>query len=506
MCFTFVLFLILVSLLPKGTPDKFEISDSFSWPCICLDLKDAAEFDENIIPVNFFLLPSVEGVTAEFFVPLDFDFKDTIAENYTISSASQYGIQHCTPACKKETVSSEKTLASPQDRTENSQSTTAAAGVPDVGYPPFQGYQLPTQNQSCDVSTVEMSTMQAAPKTFGSRVPYVQSAVANCNRQKLCAQRAPTKSGHVPTAYRACAAICFAMATATSNDRLVSWMDSSRWTERQVTQIHAKIKFETWEAQPMIPVGMPPTPASIAAAPLAPLPPPAVAPSSTSVPQSSMPGMPAMPAMPSMPTPASTSGTTMTPEEVQELLQTLKSRQSELPSDIQQQVQKVATKTRARLTKEHHSAVTLHSKAKEELENAILARTQLLSNWRVFIGDAVRLWQNYATNFMEQEKNLQTRIAAAKEGVLAAKEELARANRENDIKVQEISDEEIDMDTSAGATKRVTDNMQGLATSLMNLEKEAAALVDSEHAAKRQRKDSPKQEDFGEDSPFGAAG
>eukprot|EP00435_Cladocopium_sp_Y103_P030597 s425_g7.t1 len=460
--------------------------------------------------------------------------EDIFVENVTTSLRSHHGIQHSASVLEEKAFSSKEVLAFAPNWTKHSQFVEIAANLSNVGYPSFQGHQLfaPWKCLLCkqlrEHSATECPTCRIPWQSAMDR-SYVhkgrqqgqgtyQQPAAPAQQFARPWQQQPNTAGWYPGWTQADGQ---SSKSPRSTPRSNSRRGKSPRPSHQEVQQQPMVPMMP-QMMPMFPqmashpqahvppmqqmMPMSPSPMAMAAAPLAPLPPPAMAPPVTSVPQSSMPGMPAMPTMPAMPAPAATSSATMTPEEMQELLQTLKGRQSELPSDIQQQVQKVSTKTRARLTKEHHSAVTLHAKAKEELENAILARTQLLSNWRAFIGDAVRLWQNYATNFMEQEKNLQSRIAAAKDGVIAAKDELARANRENDIKVQEISDEEIDMETSTGAAKRVTDTMQGLATSLQNLEKEAEALVESEHVAKRPRKDSPKMADPGEDSPSGAAG
>eukprot|EP00435_Cladocopium_sp_Y103_P051101 s3048_g15.t1 len=84
------------------------------------------------------------------------------------------------------------------------------------------------------------------------------------------------------------------------------------------------------------------------------------------------------------------------------------------------------------------------------------------------------------------------------ENVLVAKEELDRANKQNEI--QEIHSEEEESGemeiSSLGASNRVRETMEGLATSLQTLEKEAAAMMESEaHATKRPRKESPKAAD-----------
>eukprot|EP00435_Cladocopium_sp_Y103_P060277 s524_g22.t1 len=473
------------------------------------------------------------------------DPEDSLVEDFNNFSDECNGEQHCASALAEKEIFGTETLVSSQNRTEDFEEVGTPTGLSDAGLPPLERRELLGQDQGSHVSAMEMCGLQATSEAFCDRMPDMQNTLADSNGPKLCPQRPSERAGcskHLSAAHGASAAICSALATTTQRFRMVPWLDTSRRARKsprstprsnsrrgrsprpsqQEAQQHPMMPQMMPQMMPMFPqmvphqpasavppmasVGMVPTSASMTSAPLLPMPPPPMTPQHSVVPPGAIPSMPTMPAMPMPAAPTAPATPAMTPEEVQELLQTLKTRQSELPSDIQQQVQKVAVKTRARLTRDHHSAVTLHSKAREELDNAILARTQLLSNWRSFISDAVRLWQGYASNFMEQEKNLQVRIAAAKEGVQAAKEELARANRENDIKVQEISDEEVDMETSTGAATRVTDTMQGLAASLQNLEKEAEALLDSERVAKRPRKEPSKEEEPGEGPHFGAAG
>eukprot|EP00435_Cladocopium_sp_Y103_P050507 s136_g15.t1 len=426
------------------------------------------------------------------------DSEDALAEDFNNFSDEYNGEQHCTSALAEKEIFGTETLVSSQNRTEDFEEVGTTTSLPDAGLPPLERRELFGQDQRSHVSAMEMCGMQATPEAFCDRMPDLQNTLADSNGPKLRPQRPSERARctkHLSAAHGASAAICSALATTTQRFRMVPWLalDTSRRARCQIAKVKSprstprsnsrrgrSPRPSQQEAQqhPMMPqmpqmmpqmmpvfpqmvphqsapsvpsmasVGMVPTSANLTSAPLLPMPPPPMTPQPSVVPPGAMPGMPTMPAMPMPAAPTAPATPAMTPEEVQELLQTLKTRQSELPSDIQQQVQKVAVKTRARLTRDHHSAVTLHSKAREELDNAILARTQLLSNWRSFISDAVRLWQGYASNFMEQEKNLQVRIATAKEGVQAAKEELARANRENDIKVQEISDEEVDMETS----------------------------------------------------------
>lgn len=195
------------------------------------------------------------------------------------------------------------------------------------------------------------------------------------------------------------------------------------------------------------------------------------------------------------------------------LLTMFKNRQSELPSDMQQELKRVTTKGHK---KDLHSASHQLAKARDEYDAAITARHQLLSNWRTFLCDAVKLWEGYASNFAEQEQTLQQRIASAKNSLADAKEEMDRAKVEAG-EVEEVqSGDEIDEELTAttGSAVKITETMKGLASSLQSLKQEADALVDAA-PSKRPRISSPRAEDVdmnGQKSasaalqPFGKAG
>lgn len=223
----------------------------------------------------------------------------------------------------------------------------------------------------------------------------------------------------------------------------------------------------------------------------------------------------AMPAMPKMP------ATPMAPADAvdADLMTVLKQDVAELPPHIQKMVKETAlkdgVKVGARATRDLQTAAKHLGDARKAYENAILARSQLHSNWRQFLSDAIRLWQDYSTQFTAQEQKLQEQVAMTKENFLQAKEVSAKAH-DAAGEVQEIHSDEDPGEgqsvPSAAATK-ITETMQGLSQSLLNLQQQAAAIDAEEkaHQAKRPRTNARERDadmpDGGDTAPsFGKAG
>jgi hypothetical protein len=135
-----------------------------------------------------------------------------------------------------------------------------------------------------------------------------------------------------------------------------------------------------------------------------PLPPPPMPPSAMmpNVPPSQMSSvvgpnfvMPVMPKMPPMPPPqvAETIDT--------DLMTMLRQDVAELPPHIQKAVKestlKEGVKDGAKASKDLQAAAKNLGSARKAYEASILARSQLHSNWKKFLSDAVSLWQDYAT-------------------------------------------------------------------------------------------------------------
>eukprot|EP00435_Cladocopium_sp_Y103_P049563 s1574_g15.t1 len=192
-----------------------------------------------------------------------------------------------------------------------------------------------------------------------------------------------------------------------------------------------------------------------------------------------------------------------------------KQRQSELPSDMQQDVQRISVKEGAKSTKDLYAAVKALDNARKEFDEAVHARTQSHNNWKQFLGDAVQLWKSYAEQFAAQEKTFQDQVNATREVWRIAKEELDSAKCEAG-EIQEIkSDEEQenapnDSNTSSTSASKISESMQGLATSLATLHQEAEEWVEQDRqAAKRPRREKPPEPGDTTMEPgehFGAAG
>lgn len=204
--------------------------------------------------------------------------------------------------------------------------------------------------------------------------------------------------------------------------------------------------------------------------------------------------MPAMPKMPAMPL----TSDTVDPD----LMTLLRQEVADLPPHIQKAVKNSAlkdgTKDGAQATRDLHAAATHLGHMRKAYENAIFARSQLHSNWKKFLSDAVKLWQDYAIQFAAQEKKLTEQVSSTKAAFIEAKEVSAKAHATAG-EVQEISDEELGEVTSSttGAAAKITESMEDLSKSLESLQQQAEAIVSEEevHLAKRPRRRHPKDED-----------
>lgn len=94
----------------------------------------------------------------------------------------------------------------------------------------------------------------------------------------------------------------------------------------------------------------------------------------------------------------------------------------DMPADAHTIIQKYAKKQRSSTTKTMHQAVTDLGDAREDLDQARLARHQLHGSWRTFLGEALETWQAYTEGFKQQEAALLARIEEAQQNLHAAKE------------------------------------------------------------------------------------
>ena len=195
----------------------------------------------------------------------------------------------------------------------------------------------------------------------------------------------------------------------------------------------------------------------------------------------------------------------------------MRGRQAELPEDMQQKIQKVFTKYGQQTSTDLHAAVTALDTARQNYDDAVLARNQHHTMWKKFLSDAVQLWTTYAAQFMDQEKKLQEQVSMHKDSLQTAKKDLetckqAKLGTGDVLQISDEETEDAEANAAVQATSKITETMEGLATSLQSLHQEAEAMIAEEnHAAKRPRT-MPKDEDQamgagdGSTLPFGKAG
>eukprot|EP00435_Cladocopium_sp_Y103_P036473 s3265_g9.t1 len=202
-------------------------------------------------------------------------------------------------------------------------------------------------------------------------------------------------------------------------------------------------------------------------------------------------GLPQAPVAPPLSTPV----VSQLDAEQKEFMEMARARQSELVADMRQKMQKITKKEGARATKDFHSAVRSHGFARSELEEALQARSNLISEWRAFIQNAVRTWQEYAGLFQQQEINLQKRIQEAQEKFDTAKRQVDESRIEAGKITIEIKDDDEEAPKEGlhvqKASDRIRESLEHLTTSLQTLDEQAAKIEVVETAAKRARTVSP---------------
>lgn len=175
------------------------------------------------------------------------------------------------------------------------------------------------------------------------------------------------------------------------------------------------------------------------------------------------------------------------------LVAALRRHKDELPQDVQSVMKDINTRTGQDETKILHAAVSQHGRARKELEAAQMARLHLHSSWRNFLSKSVDQWKTYTAQFMEQEKAVSERVAAAQENLIAAKENLATCKSAAGADAREdtaMSDTEEAVtkvsDNSAGS--KITESFKGLSTTLESLQSQAAQAVQQEEEQQDQLK------------------
>ena len=186
-----------------------------------------------------------------------------------------------------------------------------------------------------------------------------------------------------------------------------------------------------------------------------------------------------------MPQMQHTAGTAsaLTPEQqarehkMQELMAYLKRRGPDLPQDVSQKVHEFSKKDGAQAKKDLQTAAKALGEAKDALEAALQARTNLIASWNTFITDAVRTWKEYAILFQTQEAEHQERIQTAREVFIAAKENVDDAKTAVG-EVIEVNDDEEDLagPSNAATSEKITESMRFMTASLAQFQQKAEEI------------------------------
>ena len=194
-----------------------------------------------------------------------------------------------------------------------------------------------------------------------------------------------------------------------------------------------------------------------------------------------------MPAAPSAPLHAGQED-----KQLKSILATLKRHSDVLPPEVQAIVSEAAQKEGQNETKQLHSAVSAHGKAKRSLQEAQLARHNLHAAWRSFLTNAVQLWQTYSTQFEEQEQQMLDKVTNAMQALKTAKSNLAQlkasAGADSKDESMAISDDEVDKDITGATATKIKEGITSLHQSLQQLQTSAELMAEEEqHALKRPR-------------------
>lgn len=168
--------------------------------------------------------------------------------------------------------------------------------------------------------------------------------------------------------------------------------------------------------------------------------------------------------------------------------------------DIQEIVNKYDSHGKKTSKKQMHNAVNDLDKAKNAMEEAIQARSNLMNNWRTFLTASLERWREYTSHFQQQEQKCMEEISQAREVLSKAKTEfLARMPDE----AEEISDEDVDIKEQTEAASKILGGMENMRNNLQALseqaEKDRAEAEERSH--KRPRKSTQGE---GGDAPMGA--
>ena len=177
-----------------------------------------------------------------------------------------------------------------------------------------------------------------------------------------------------------------------------------------------------------------------------------------------------------------------------------KANQDTLSPELQQFVSEETKAETKGETKALHSAVKVLGRARDTLDEAISARSNLMTQWRAFLSTSLERFRQYTDHFQRQEQAHQENIAKAKEALVKAKQEY-QATEE---KATTISDDEPEMkDTPAKDTATcIREGLHTMTEGLKSLAEEAEKAAISEERKTKRPRAAPTEEQ-GSEVPVG---
>ena len=121
------------------------------------------------------------------------------------------------------------------------------------------------------------------------------------------------------------------------------------------------------------------------------------------------------------------------------------------------------------------------------------ARLNLVASWKTFLTSAISTWQEYATLFEQQQREVQEQIRLAQENFVSANAQMEQSQlAAGKIKTIEVKDDEEEMvlgqASSESASAQITNSFKSLSTSLQTLQAQTEAIqTDVMKNAKRPR-------------------
>ena len=193
--------------------------------------------------------------------------------------------------------------------------------------------------------------------------------------------------------------------------------------------------------------------------------------------------------MPLPPGASTSSTTTLSPaeqklREVSNLLK--KANQETLTPELQQFVVEETKAASKKDAKTLFSAVGALTKAREELDTAILAKSNLMAQWRAFLTMSLERFRQYTDHFQNQEQAHQENIKLAKERLHKAKEDFSSKEEAATV----ISDDEVESKatTTKESAAQILKGLSHMTESLQKLSDQAAEeQAEEERKAKRPR-------------------